>query len=148
MVFLLSNRFGMVLVAVVIAVDATLNMLAVDDVAEPPSNNDDDSAVRSTLVRRWSMVLSRTRVPTMGSVIDAESGFVGPLLLVSVSRGRFRLLLWLVFVGNVMDDRIMDGEAGPTTLIWIISIFLVSKFILFSVYCRVFIVLYSQFCFR
>ena len=86
MVFLLSNRFGMVLVAVVIAVDATLNMLAVNDVADPPPGNDNNSLVRSTVVRRWSMVLSRTCVPTMVSVIDAKSGFVDPMLLSLVYR--------------------------------------------------------------
>jgi len=105
MVFLLSIRFGMVLVAVVVdatldrmvfVVEATLDML--DDVTDPPSDNDDGSVVRSTMGRRRSMMLSRTRVPTMGSVIDAESGFVWQLLLLLVSedeslRGRFGLLV-------------------------------------------------------
>ena len=84
------------------------------------------------------MMLSRTWVPTMGRMMDADSGFGVPLLLVVVvvlddesPHGRFGLLLWLVVVGNVEDDRSMDGKAGPM-MIGVVFISLGSKFILLS----------------
>ena len=47
-VFLLSVHFRMVFAII----NALLDMLAVNDVYNPPPDNDDDSVVRSTMVRR------------------------------------------------------------------------------------------------